>query len=175
MVSPLVAILMGSDSDLPVMRGAVEVLNQFGVPHEVHVMSAHRSPDRVSAYVVAAPDRGVRLFVCGAGMAAHLAGMVAAHTALPVIGVPLASSSGLGGADALFATVQMPPGIPVATVAVNGARNAAHLAVRILSLSDPDLAARVAAFRQSLDTEVAAKDARLGELGVDGYLSQDRS
>lgn len=174
MSPPLVAILMGSDSDLAVMRGAVEVLNQFGVAHEVHVLSAHRSPERLSAYARAAPERGIRVCICGAGMAAHLAGVVAAHTSLPVIGVPLASAAGLGGADALYATVQMPPGVPVATVAVNGARNAAHLAVRILALGHPDLAARLAAFRQSLDAEAAAKDARLAELGVDAYLAQER-
>jgi len=175
MPAPLVAVLMGSDSDLPVMRGAVDVLNQFGVPGEVHVMSAHRSPDRVAAYVQAAPERGVRIFICGAGMAAHLAGAVAAQTALPVIGVPLAAAAGLGGADALFATVQMPPGVPVATVAVNGARNAAHLAVRVLALGDPDLAARVAAFRQAMDAEAATKDVRLGDLGIDDYLAQNRT
>ena len=171
MTQPLVAILMGSDSDLAVMRGAVDVLAQFGVPHETHVMSAHRSPVRVAAFVELAPERGVRVFICGAGMAAHLAGVVAGHTSLPVIGVPLGGCGSLGGADALYATVQMPPGVPVATVAIDGAKNAAHLAVRILALVDPDLAAKVDAFRASMDDEVAAKDARLADLGVDAYLA----
>ena len=172
--APVVAVLMGSDSDLPVMRGACDVLASFGVPFEVHVMSAHRSPDRVAMFVEDAPERGVRVFVCGAGMAAHLAGVVAAHTALPVIGVPLASGN-LGGTDALYATVQMPPGVPVATVAIGGAKNAGHLAVRILALSDAALADRLETFRRSMDDETAARDARLADLGVDGYLeSQGR-
>jgi 5-(carboxyamino)imidazole ribonucleotide mutase len=170
MTRPLVAILMGSDSDLAVMRGAADVLAGFGIPHEVHVMSAHRSPHRVAAFVKAAPSRGVRVFICGAGMAAHLAGVVAAQTSRPVIGVPLASSSGLGGADALYATVQMPPGIPVATVAINGAKNAAHLAARILALGDAGLAARIEAFRAEMDAEVAVKDERLNAGGIDAYL-----
>jgi len=169
---PVVAILMGSDSDLAVMRGAADVLAEFGVAHEVRVLSAHRSPARAAAYVEGARDRGVRVIVAGAGMAAHLAGVCAAHTPLPVIGVPLKSdSAGLGGADALYATVQMPPGIPVATVAVGGAKNAGYLAVRILALGDPELAARVDTFRARMDEEVAAKNARLEALGVDGYLA----
>jgi phosphoribosylaminoimidazole carboxylase PurE protein len=169
---PVVAVLMGSDSDLAVMRGAIDVLAQFDVPCEVHVMSAHRSPERVAEYVRGAPERGVRVFIAGAGMAAHLAGAVAAQTSLPVIGVPLASSAGLGGADALYATVQMPPGVPVATVGINGARNAAHLAVRILATADPALAERVDAFRKAMDDEVAGKDGRLGEVGVEVYLAE---
>jgi 5-(carboxyamino)imidazole ribonucleotide mutase len=171
MTEPLVAILMGSDSDLAVMRGAADVLAEFGVPHEIHVMSAHRSPERVAQYASGASGRGIRVIIAGAGMAAHLAGVVAANTGLPVIGVPLkAKSSGLEGADALYATVQMPPGIPVATVAIGGAKNAGHLAVRILALSDPALAAKVDDFRRRMDEEVAAKDARLQASGIDGYL-----
>ena len=164
-----VAVLMGSDSDLAVMRQAAQVLASFDVPHEVRVLSAHRSPERLAAYVRAAPERGVRVFVCGAGMAAHLAGAVAAHTGLPVIGVPL-SSGPLGGRDALLATVQMPSGVPVATVAVDGAANAAHLAVRILALSDPDLAARVADQRRRMDEQAASKDDRLQQLGPEAYM-----
>lgn len=170
MTEPQVAILMGSDSDLPTMRGASSVLNDYGLAHEVHVMSAHRSPERLVAFVQGAPARGVRVFIAGAGMAAHLAGVVAAHTNLPVIGVPLASGAGLGGADALYSTVQMPPGVPVATVGINGAKNAAHLAVRICALTDHTLAAKVTAFRAQMDVEAAAKDDRLQELGVGGYL-----
>ncbi|MCB9176087.1 MAG: 5-(carboxyamino)imidazole ribonucleotide mutase [Caldilineae bacterium] len=172
---PRVAILMGSDSDLPVMRGAGDILASFGIAHEVKVLSAHRSPARAVDYVTTAPSRGVRVFICGAGMAAHLAGVVAAHTALPVIGVPLKSeSAGLGGADALYSTVQMPPGIPVATVAVGGAKNAGHLAARILAVSDPDLSARIERFRREMDEGVAAKNAQLDALGVDGYLASKR-
>ncbi len=169
---PRVAILMGSDSDLPVMRGASDVLADYGIAHEVKVLSAHRSPARAVEYVESSSDRGVRVFICGAGMAAHLAGVVAAHTGLPVIGVPLKSeSAGLGGADALYSTVQMPPGIPVATVAVGGAKNAGHLAARILAVGDSDLAAKVEAHRRKMDEGVAAKNARLDDLGIDGYLA----
>jgi 5-(carboxyamino)imidazole ribonucleotide mutase len=166
-----VGILMGSDSDLAVMRAAVEVLAGFEIPHEVRILSAHRSPERAAEYARTAAERGLKVIVAGAGMAAHLAGVMAAHTALPVIGVPLqAPASGLAGADALYATVQMPPGIPVATVAINGAANAGHLAARILALGDPALAERLAAYRRGLDEGVAAKNARLAELGIDGYL-----
>jgi phosphoribosylaminoimidazole carboxylase PurE protein len=169
---PRVAIMMGSDSDLSVMRGASEVLASFGIAHEIKVLSAHRSPARAVAFVEGAPARGVRVFICGAGMAAHLAGVVAAHTALPVIGVPLKSeSAGLGGADALYSTVQMPPGIPVATVAVGGAKNAGHLAARILAVSDDALAAKIEDYRRGMDAEVGAKNEKLDALGVAGYLA----
>jgi len=168
---PRVAIMMGSDSDLPLMRAAADVLTTFGVPHEVRVLSAHRSPERTAEYVKAAPERGIQVFICAAGMAAHLAGVVAAHTALPVIGVPLRSTAGLDGADALYSTVMMPPGIPVATVAIGGAQNAAYLALRILALGEPALAARIEAHRAEMDAGVAAKNDVLVELGVDGYLS----
>jgi 5-(carboxyamino)imidazole ribonucleotide mutase len=163
---------MGSDSDLPTMRGACRALDDYGVAYEVHVMSAHRSPGRLVKFLGDAPLRGVRVIIAGAGMAAHLAGVVAAHTSLPVIGVPLASSAGLGGADALYATVQMPPGVPVATVGINGAKNAAHLAARMLALTDATLADKVTAYRARMDVEAKAKDDLLQELGVDGYLQQ---
>ncbi|MFN2115452.1 MAG: 5-(carboxyamino)imidazole ribonucleotide mutase [Anaerolineae bacterium] len=172
MPEPQVAILMGSDSDLPVMKGAADVLTEFGVPHEVRVLSAHRSPDRTAAYVRQAPGRGIKVFIAGAGMAAHLAGVVAAHTSLPVIGVPLRSTRGLDGADALYATVMMPPGIPVATVAIGGAKNAAHLAIRMLALGDAELAARVDEYRAAMDEGVAAKNEKLDALGVEGYLAE---
>jgi phosphoribosylaminoimidazole carboxylase PurE protein len=175
MSHPRVAILMGSDSDLSVMRGAADVLAGYGVAHEVKVLSAHRSPARAVSYVEAAPDRGIQVFICGAGMAAHLAGVVAAHTALPVIGVPLKSSAGLAGADALYSTVMMPPGIPVATVGIGGAKNAAHLAVRILALGDAELAARVEQHRVDMDAGVAVKNERLDVLGIDGYLAEKGS
>jgi len=170
--APRVAVMMGSDSDLAVMRGASDILTRFGVAHEVRVLSAHRSPERTAEYVRSAPERGVRVFICAAGMAAHLAGVVTAHTALPVIGVPLRSGAGLDGADALYSTVMMPPGIPVATVAIGGAQNAAHLALRILALGDDALAGRIAAFRAEMDAGVAAKNEALDALGVEGYLAR---
>jgi len=144
MAKPRVGILMGSESDRPRMEGASQVLGEYGIEHEVHVMSAHRTPGEVAAYAEGAAGRGIQVLIAGAGMAAHLAGAVAARTTLPVIGVPL-DGSPLLGLDALLATVQMPPGIPVATVAVGsaGAKNAGHLAAQILALSDPDLARKL--------------------------------
>jgi len=144
-----VAVLMGSAKDLPKMEACMDVLGSFGVEHEVHVMSAHRTPDRVASFAAGARDDGFAVIICGAGKAAHLAGAVAAHTTLPVIGVPIATG-GLGGVDALYATVQMPTGIPVATVAVDGAANAAYLATSILAVSDEDLAAQLARYRAHL-------------------------
>jgi 5-(carboxyamino)imidazole ribonucleotide mutase len=172
MTNPVVGILMGSDSDLGVMRDAARVLSDYAIDSELRVLSAHRVPAEVASYAATAEDRGVRVIIAGAGMAAHLAGVVAAHTALPVIGVPLLSErTGLAGSDALFATVQMPPGVPVATVGIGAAKNAGHLAARILALSDRDVAARVNQHRTRLQEEVLAKDARLQELGADGYLA----
>jgi 5-(carboxyamino)imidazole ribonucleotide mutase len=141
-LSPLVGILVGSKSDMPVMEKCTKRLADLGVDHELEVLSAHRTPDAVAEYVATAPGRGIKVFVCAAGMAAHLAGAVAARTNLPVIGIPIAAGT-LGGFDALLSTVQMPSGVPVATVAVNGAANAAVLAAQILALSDPDLAERL--------------------------------
>ena len=141
-MSPSVGILVGSKSDLPVMEKCTKRLEDLGVDHELEVLSAHRNPEGVAEYVASAPERGVRVFICAAGMAAHLAGAVAARTNLPVIGIPVAAGT-LGGFDALLATVQMPTGVPVATVAVNGAANAAVLAAQILALSDPELAERL--------------------------------
>lgn len=169
---PLVGILMGSDSDLAVMRKAADVLDEFGVSHELLVLSAHRSADRAAEYARTAHERGRRIIIAGAGMAAHLAGAMAAHTRLPVIGVPLASSSGLGGADALYSTVQMPPGVPVATVAIGGAKNAAYLAVRILALGDSSLGEKLDRAREEMDRASGYKSDRIRELGVDGYLRE---
>jgi 5-(carboxyamino)imidazole ribonucleotide mutase len=142
-----VAVLMGSASDQPRMAPALALLEEFGVDASEHVMSAHRTPGVVSAFARAARDEGYGVIVCGAGMAAHLAGAVAAQTTLPVIGVPL-SGSALNGVDALYATVQMPRGIPVATVAIDGAANAAMLAVQILAITDASLAKKLAAHRE---------------------------
>ena len=148
-VSPQVGILVGSASDLPIMRQAAEILRRFGVPHELRVISAHRNPDLVDEYARTAEERGMACLICGAGMANHLAGAVAARTALPVIGVPL-SGSKLNGMDALLSTVQMPKGVPVATVAIDGAINAAILAAQILAVRDKDVLAKIYEFKDSL-------------------------
>ncbi|MFN8627820.1 MAG: 5-(carboxyamino)imidazole ribonucleotide mutase [Candidatus Binatia bacterium] len=159
---PRVGILMGSDSDWDVMAAAAKRLDAFGVAYEVAVTSAHRAPQRTAEYARTARARGLQVLIAGAGLAAHLAGVVAAHTTLPVIGVPLDAGT-LRGADALLATVQMPPGVPVATVAIGkaGAENAAILAAQILALQDARLAARLAAFKHELAQQVEEKDARL--------------
>jgi 5-(carboxyamino)imidazole ribonucleotide mutase len=141
-LSPNVGILVGSKSDLPVLERCTARLEDLGVDFELEVLSAHRNPEDVAEYVASAPERGIKVFICAAGMAAHLAGAVAARTNLPVIGIPICAGT-LGGFDALLATVQMPSGVPVATVAVNGAVNAAVLAAQILALSDPELAKRL--------------------------------
>jgi 5-(carboxyamino)imidazole ribonucleotide mutase len=141
-LSPSVGILVGSRSDLPVMEKCTARLEDLGIDHELEVLSAHRTPEAVAEYVASAPGRGVKVFICAAGMAAHLAGAVAARTNLPVIGIPI-SAGPLNGFDALLATVQMPSGVPVATVAVNGAANAGVLAAQILALSDSELAERM--------------------------------
>lgn len=160
MKKPLVGILMGSDSDLPVMRKAAEVLKEMGVPCEMDICSAHRLPDKTAEYSSSARERGIEVLIAGAGMAAHLAGVVASKTTLPVIGVPLASGA-IGGVDALYSTVQMPPGIPVATVAVDGAKNAAYLACSILSIKYPEIAQRLETFRQETRENLLAKSASL--------------
>ncbi|MCL1588122.1 MAG: 5-(carboxyamino)imidazole ribonucleotide mutase [Actinomycetia bacterium] len=141
--------MMGSIKDMPKMEACVEVLDSFGIDHEVLVLSAHRTPHKVAKFASGARDNGFGVIICGAGKAAHLAGAVAAHTTLPVIGVPIAAGA-LGGVDALYSTVQMPTGIPVATVAIDSAANAAYLAASILSVSDEALAARLAQFRVDL-------------------------
>jgi len=155
-----VAVLMGSDSDWDVMSGAVKRLREFDVACDVHVMSAHRTPARVMAYVGGARGEGIRVFIVGAGAAAHLAGVVAAHTTLPVIGVPLNATS-VNGLDALLATVQMPSGVPVATVAIGGAENAGILAAQILAIGDPALAAKLEQFKATMAAAVEAKNAAL--------------
>ncbi|MBE0467436.1 MAG: 5-(carboxyamino)imidazole ribonucleotide mutase [Candidatus Desulforudis sp.] len=168
---PLVGVLMGSDSDLPVMRQAIDVLEALGVPSEVAVLSAHRSPDRAAAYGREAAGRGLKVIIAGAGVAAHLAGVLAAHTALPVIGVPVKAGP-LQGLDALLSTVQMPHGVPVAAVAVNGAKNAGILAAQIIGAGDPEVRARVERYKAGLGTEADAKNARLQALGIEKYLRE---
>ncbi len=159
-VPALVAIVMGSDSDFDVMVDAVTALTEFGIEHEVEVVSAHRTPERMIAFGRAARDRGIRVIIAGAGGAAHLPGMIAAVTTLPVIGVPVPLKT-LDGLDSLLSIVQMPAGVPVATVSIGGARNAGLLAARILSVSDPALALRLAEFAKDLETSVAQKNAAL--------------
>jgi len=160
MAAPVVGVIMGSDSDLRVMQDAVDVLKEFGVPHEVRVVSAHRTPDVMVEYASTAVDRGLRVIIAGAGGAAHLPGMTASMTTLPVIGVPV-SLDNLDGLDSLLSIVQMPAGIPVATVAVDNARNAGLLAIRILAVDDPDLRDRLAQFQVDLAQVVAEKDERV--------------
>ncbi|WP_028925925.1 5-(carboxyamino)imidazole ribonucleotide mutase [Pseudonocardia acaciae] len=157
---PIVGVIMGSDSDWPVMSAAAEALTEFEVPHEVSVVSAHRTPRRMLDYAAGAADRGLRVIIAGAGGAAHLPGMVASATPLPVIGVPVPLAK-LDGLDSLLSIVQMPAGVPVACVSVGGARNAGLLAVRILAAADPSLRDRMSAYQSDLEQLVLAKDAAL--------------
>jgi phosphoribosylaminoimidazole carboxylase PurE protein len=159
---PLVAIVMGSESDLAKVKPASEALAALGIAHEMHVASAHRTPERAIALAREARERGLRVIIAAAGGAAHLAGALAAHTTLPVIGLPIAAGS-LGGMDALLATVQMPSGVPVATVAVDGGRNAALLAAEIIATSDEALAKKLAEMREEMAERVQAADAKLRE------------
>lgn len=155
-----VGILMGSDSDMPVVEKAVAVLNDFGVPYEIHVYSAHRTPEQAREFSLNARKNGFGAIICAAGMAAHLAGAIAANTTIPVIGIPVKSGA-LDGVDALYSTVQMPSGIPVATVAINGAANAAFLSVEILSVADEELASKLDARREADANTVLEKDAKI--------------
>ena len=157
-----VAIVMGSDSDLPVVESAIKTLREYGVPFEAHVYSAHRTPEAARNFAVSAREEGFGAIIAAAGKAAHLAGALAANTTLPVIGIPIKSST-LDGLDALLATVQMPSGMPVATVAIDGAANAALLAIQILAVEDAELAEKLAATRTSMTEAVIRKDAALQE------------
>ena len=157
-----IAIIMGSDSDLPVLEGAIKTLNQFDVPCEVRVLSAHRTPIEAADFARSAREKGFGAIIAAAGKAAHLAGAMAAGTTLPVIGIPVKSST-LDGLDALLSTVQMPSGMPVATVAIDGAVNAALLAIQILAVSDEALAEKFAAYRKEASDKVLAKDAKISE------------
>ena len=163
--TPMVGIVMGSDSDLDIMKEAANLLNKFQVPYEMTVASAHRSPQRAADFAVSASKRGIKVIIAGAGHAAHLAGVLAAHTCLPVIGVPIDSSC-LQGLDALLATVQMPPGIPVATMAIgkSGARNAGILAAQIIATSDPGLGEKLEKFKQEMAEQVLKKAEKVENL-----------
>jgi len=166
MKRPLVGILIGSESDLPVMEKAAEVLKEMGVPYEMEIRSAHRLPEKTAKYAKNARKRGIEVLIAGAGMAAHLAGALASHTSLPVIGVPIKSGA-LNGADALYSTVQMPPGIPVATVGIDGAKNAAYLACEILSIKYPEIAKKLEEFRSLMrkSLEEKSKELKKGKSG----------
>ena len=159
---------MGSDSDMPVMRKAAEMLERFGIEYEMTIISAHREPDVFFEYAKTAEAKGFKVIIAGAGMAAHLPGMCAAIFPMPVIGIPMHTTS-LGGRDSLYSIVQMPSGIPVATVAINGSANAGILAAKILATSDPELLDRVKAYAQELKEQVEQKDARLQEVGYKAY------
>ena len=169
--TPLVGIIMGSDSDLPVMSAAAEIMEEFNVAYELAVMSAHRTPERVEQFAQGAATRGMRVIIAGAGGAAHLAGVVAAFTELPVIGVPILTKT-LAGADSLYSMVQMPSGIPVATVAINGAKNAGLLAVQILSTADEELRKQMVNYKEKLRQQVEAKAEQLSVLGWKKYLAE---
>ena len=164
-MTPIVSIIMGSTSDLPVMKKAADLLNEFQIPFEMHALSAHRTPKEVEEFATGAAGRGIKVIIAGAGMAAHLAGVVAAMTPLPVIGVPLTGS--LEGLDAMLAMIQMPPGIPVATVALNGAMNAGILAVQILSVGDVTLAEKFVVYKKNLAQKIVKANAELAELKYD--------
>ena len=169
--SPLVGIVMGSDSDLPVMKEAGEALDGFGIPYEISVISAHRNPRGTFDYASKAIERGIKVLIAGAGGAAHLPGVIAALTILPVIGVPIKTSK-LSGMDSLLSIVQMPDGIPVATVAINGARNAGILAAQILGIADPVISRELKKFKGSLKEKVEAKSKELGKIGYKAYIAK---
>ena len=166
-----VAIVMGSDSDMPIMKKAAEFLDQMGIDFEMTIISAHREPDIFFEWAKGAKDRGVKVIIAGAGKAAHLPGMCAAIFPMPVIGIPMKTSD-LGGVDSLYSIVQMPTGIPVATVAINGAANAGILAAKMLATSDPELLERLKAYSERLKNQVVAKADKLEEIGYEEYLKQ---
>lgn len=167
----LVGIIMGSDSDLPVMSAAVEMCETFGIEYEVDIVSAHRTPEKLVEYATSAEKRGIKVIIAGAGGAAHLPGMVASLTVLPVIGVPVRSSS-LDGMDSLLSIVQMPGGVPVATVAINGAKNAGILASQIIATADSALREKIAAYKSTMQNEVDKKSEKLTKIGSKEYLKE---
>lgn len=167
-----VGIIMGSDSDLPVMAEAAKVLDEFGISYELTIVSAHRTPDRMYDYAKTAAEKGIKVIIAGAGGAAHLPGMTAAITTLPVIGVPVKTKA-LSGVDSLYSIVQMPGGIPVATVAINGAKNAGLLAVRMLAAFDSRLAEKLQSYIKELEVSVLDKAKKLENIGYEEYLNHD--
>jgi 5-(carboxyamino)imidazole ribonucleotide mutase len=173
-MKPQVGIIMGSDSDLPVMKAALEVLHDLGIESEITALSAHRAPEAVAEYAKTAAERGLKVIIAGAGVAAHLPGVIAAFTPLPVIGVPI-KSSGTGGIDSLFAIAQMPPGVPVATVAINGAKNAGILAAQMIATGDSTIQANIVSFKAKLEKEVLNKAQKMEEKGFERYIKENLS
>ncbi|MBP7832441.1 MAG: 5-(carboxyamino)imidazole ribonucleotide mutase [Candidatus Levybacteria bacterium] len=167
----VVGIIMGSDSDLEVMSDAAKILDEFDVPYELKIVSAHRTPDRMNEYAKNASQNGIKVIIAGAGGSAHLPGMTASHTTLPVIGVPIKTKN-LDGLDSLLSIVQMPPGIPVATVSINGAKNAALLAIKMLSISDNTLSYKLNEYAKNLETEVLQKSEKLEQIKYKKYLDE---
>ena len=170
-MNPQVSIIMGSTSDLPIMEKAAKILDEFEIPFEINALSAHRTPSEVESFATNAEGRGIKVIIAAAGMAAALPGMCAALFPLPVIGVPL-SGKKLDGMDAVFSIMQMPPGVPVATVAIDGAKNAAILAAKILAASDAELLGKLKAYTEEMKEQVKAKAAKLDKLGYKGYIEQ---
>ena len=171
MKNPKVGIIMGSDSDLEVFAEAAKILEEFGVAYDMTVGSAHRAPERAQKYSSGARDRGIKVLIAGAGGAAHLAGVIAAHTTLPVIGLPVKAKS-LDGLDSLLSTVQMPPGIPVATVGINAGKNAGILAIEILAIGDKNLEEKLQEFKKKMSDEQDIKGEKLSEIGYKKYLEK---
>ncbi len=171
MGKPVIGIVMGSDSDLSVMKDAAVVLGKLGLSYEMVIISAHRTPERAEEYARTASERGIKVIIAGAGKAAHLAGVLAAYTPLPIIGIPILTSS-LGGADSLYSMVQMPSGVPVAVVALNGAKNAGILAAQMIGTGDLEVRTRIAKYKEDMKAEVNKKSTRLEEIGYDAYLKE---
>ncbi|HAL95025.1 MAG: 5-(carboxyamino)imidazole ribonucleotide mutase [Chitinophagaceae bacterium] len=164
-MNPVIGIIMGSDSDLPVMQSAADILKQFEIPHELTVVSAHRTPTRLIEYAKNAKERGLKIIIAGAGGAAHLPGMIAAVTTLPVIGVPIKSSNSIDGWDSVLSILQMPNGVPVATVALNASKNAGILAASILGTTNEEISKKIAAYKDSMESEVMQKVEKLKKEG----------
>lgn len=172
MNNPLVSIIMGSDSDLAVMIEAAKVMEDFNVPYETHIISAHRNPEGLTEQIKIDTSRGTKVFIASAGLAAHLPGVIAAQTTLPVIGVPIKAKSSPEGLDALLSIAQMPPGVPVATVAINGAKNAGLLAIQILAIENKALQEKISAFKKNMKQAVEKKSEELKKLGIKEYLEK---
>lgn len=171
MEKPVVGIIMGSDSDLGIMKDAASVLDKLGLAYEMKIISAHRTPERAEEYARTAAERGIKVIIAGAGKAAHLAGVLAAFTPLPIIGVPILTSS-LSGADSLYSMVQMPSGVPVAVVALNGAKNAGILAAQMIGTGDMEVREKIMQYKKDMKAEVNKKSAKLEELGYAAYMEQ---
>jgi 5-(carboxyamino)imidazole ribonucleotide mutase len=165
----LISIVMGSDSDLPIVKDAVEIMKEFKIAYEILILSAHRSPDETANYAKGALNKGIKVIIAAAGGSAHLAGVIASHFPLPVIGIPIKTST-LNGVDSLYSIVQMPPGVPVATVGINGAKNAALLAIQILAINDKKLQNKLIDYKKNLAKKVIEKSKKLREIGITNYL-----